>query len=139
MRAKLRPTLCNPVECTPPGSSVHGILQARVLEWVAPCPPPGDLPNPGIKPMSLTSACVGRQILYHEHHLKSPSYAWSCVKKNFLFLMPKQVYVHVYVYSVRAFCLFLLLSSSTQKNHFYCSRTYCFHLIIYCGHLSNIY
>ena len=29
------PTLCNPVECSPPGSSVHGILQARILEWVA--------------------------------------------------------------------------------------------------------
>ena len=29
------PTLCDPVECNPPGSSVHGILQARILEWVA--------------------------------------------------------------------------------------------------------
>ena len=29
------PTLCNPVDCSPPGSSVHGILQARTLEWVA--------------------------------------------------------------------------------------------------------
>ena len=28
-------TLCNPVDCSPPGSSVHGILQARILEWVA--------------------------------------------------------------------------------------------------------
>ena len=28
------PTLCNPMDCSPPGSSVHGILQARVLEWV---------------------------------------------------------------------------------------------------------
>ena len=32
----------------PPGSSVHGILQARILQWVA-CPPPGDLLNPGIE------------------------------------------------------------------------------------------
>ena len=44
-------TLCNPVACIPPGSSVHGILQARILEWVA-MPPPGDLPNPGIEPGS---------------------------------------------------------------------------------------
>ena len=29
------PVLCNPMECSPPGSSVHGILQARILEWVA--------------------------------------------------------------------------------------------------------
>ena len=28
-------TLCNPIDCSPPGSSVHGILQARTLEWVA--------------------------------------------------------------------------------------------------------
>ena len=28
-------TLCNPVDCSPPGSSLHGILQARILEWVA--------------------------------------------------------------------------------------------------------
>ena len=29
------PTLCDPVDCSPPGSSVHEILQARILEWVA--------------------------------------------------------------------------------------------------------
>ena len=29
------PTLCNPVDCSPPGSSVHGTLQTRILEWVA--------------------------------------------------------------------------------------------------------
>ena len=34
-----------------PGSSIHGIFQARVLEWVA-VSSPGDLPNPGIKPGS---------------------------------------------------------------------------------------
>ena len=28
-------TLCDPVDCSPPGSSVHGILQARILEWGA--------------------------------------------------------------------------------------------------------
>ena len=32
---KLCPTLCDPVDCSPPGSSVHGIFQAGVLEWVA--------------------------------------------------------------------------------------------------------
>ena len=29
------PTLCDPMDCSPPGSSVHGLLQARILEWVA--------------------------------------------------------------------------------------------------------
>ena len=47
------PTLCHPVGCSPPGSSVHGILQSGL-----PCPPPGDLPNPGIKPASLMSPAL---------------------------------------------------------------------------------
>ena len=32
---QLCPTLCDPMDCSPPDSSVHGILQARILEWVA--------------------------------------------------------------------------------------------------------
>ena len=59
-------TLCNPMDCSSPGSSVHGILQARILEWVdmpsstrssQPSPPP-DLPNPGIEPAFLTSPAL---------------------------------------------------------------------------------
>ena len=45
------PVLGDPMDCRLPSSSVHGILQARILEWL-PCPPPGDLPNPQIKPRS---------------------------------------------------------------------------------------
>ena len=41
----------------PPGSSVHGILQARILEWV-PFPPPGDLPDAGIELGSPTSPAL---------------------------------------------------------------------------------
>ena len=33
--ARSCPTLCNPVDCSPPGPSVHGIFQGRILEWVA--------------------------------------------------------------------------------------------------------
>ena len=52
MRAKslqLCPTLCSSMDHSPAGSSVHGILQARTLEWVA-VPPSkaGDLPSPGL-------------------------------------------------------------------------------------------
>ena len=43
---QLCPTLCDPIDCSPPGSSVHGILQVRILERV----PPGDLPNSGLEP-----------------------------------------------------------------------------------------
>ena len=43
-----------PMDCGPQGSSVYGILQVRILEWVA-IPSPEDLPEPGIKPTSLMS------------------------------------------------------------------------------------
>ena len=49
--AQLCPTLCNSMNCSPPGSSVPGILQARILEQVA-IPSPGDLSDPGIEPGS---------------------------------------------------------------------------------------
>ena len=39
------------MDCSLPGSSVHGISQVGILEWVA-FPPPGDLSDPGIEPMS---------------------------------------------------------------------------------------
>ena len=42
------PTLCDPMNCSPPGSSVHGILQARILEWIA-IPFSRDLPDPGVE------------------------------------------------------------------------------------------
>ena len=61
MRAKLFqscPTLCDPMNYSPPCSSVHGILQARIWESRLPCPSPGDLPEPGIKPRSLMSPAL---------------------------------------------------------------------------------
>ena len=45
-------TLCEPMDCSPPGSSVHGISQARILEWVV-FPSPGGIPNPEMEPASL--------------------------------------------------------------------------------------
>ena len=42
------------MDCNLPGSTVHGIIPAKILEWVA-FPPPGDHPHPGIKPMSPTA------------------------------------------------------------------------------------
>ena len=46
-------TLCDLTDCSPPGSSTHGILQARILEWVA-IPFSRDIPNPVIEPRSPT-------------------------------------------------------------------------------------
>ena len=44
-------TLCYPMDCSLPRSSIREIFQARILEWVA-FPPLGDLPDPGIEPVS---------------------------------------------------------------------------------------
>ena len=54
------PTLCDPMDHSLPGSFVHGILQVRILEWVA-IPSSKDLAHPGIEPASLVSlALAGR-------------------------------------------------------------------------------
>ena len=50
--------LCDPMDCSLPGSSVHKIIPARILEWVA-IASIKDLPNLGIKPMSPTLASAG--------------------------------------------------------------------------------
>ena len=50
-------SLCNPMNRNPPGSSVHGSLQARILKWVA-IPSSRGFPNPRIEPESLTSSAL---------------------------------------------------------------------------------
>ena len=59
--AKSCPTLCDPINCCLPGSSVHEIPQVRILEWVA-IPFSRNLPDLGIIPVI---SCIGRRILYH--------------------------------------------------------------------------
>ena len=62
--AQLCPTLCNPMDCSLLGSSVHGISQARILECVA-----ISYPRASSQPRDRTCIfcvfCIGRQILYH--------------------------------------------------------------------------
>ena len=61
---RIGPTLRKPMSCSPPGSSVHGILQARILEWVAmPSSRASFSPRDrtGVSYVSVT----GRQVLYH--------------------------------------------------------------------------
>ena len=59
------PSLCDPMDCSPPGSSVHGILQARILEWVA---------MPFSRTQELNPALLHcRQILYCLSHQGSPT------------------------------------------------------------------
>ena len=63
------PTLCDPMDCSPPGSSVHGIFQARVLEWVA-----ISFSSRSSQPRDWTHvSCIVRQILLPLCHLESPT------------------------------------------------------------------
>ena len=58
--------LFDAIDCRPPGSSVHGILQARILEEL-PFLPPGGILDPGIKPASAVSPAL-QAILYALSH-----------------------------------------------------------------------
>ena len=72
------PTLCNPVDCSPPGSSVHGVLQAGILEWVAVSFSGGIFQtqgsNRGLLPL--------RQILYQLSYQGSPEINYSLIFKS---------------------------------------------------------
>ena len=79
------PTLCDPTDCSPPGSSVHGIFHARVLEWVAISYSRGSSWPRDQARVSCVS-WTGRWILYHSlSHLeahKAPTLQEKLIKKN---------------------------------------------------------
>ena len=57
---------CNPMDCSPPGPSVHGILQARMLEWVTmPSSRGSSQPRDWTWTCGSYVACIGRWVLYH--------------------------------------------------------------------------
>ena len=66
--------LCNPMDCSSPGSSAHGILQARILEWVAIPSSRGSSWSRYWTHVSYIS-CIGRWVLYHLCHWEAP-WAW---------------------------------------------------------------
>ena len=64
-------TLCDPTDCSPPGSSAHRILQAQIMKWVAMASSTGIFLSQGSNP-SLLHLLHCRQILYPLGHLGSP-------------------------------------------------------------------
>ena len=73
--AQLCPILCNPMDCSPPGSSVHGTLQARILKWVA---IPFSRGSSQLKDQAQVS-CIAGKILYHLSHQGRPVCVCVCV------------------------------------------------------------
>ena len=87
------PTLCNPMGCSPPGSSVRGILQARILGgW--PCPSP-DLPDPRIEPMSPEFPALAGGF-FTTVHLGSPRHQLGILQfSSVLILLWNQTWVYL--------------------------------------------
>ena len=73
-------SLCDPMDCSLPRSSVHGILQSRILEWEL-FPSPGDHPNPGIE---LGSPALQRDSLPAELPRKPIN-----IRENFFVLLER--------------------------------------------------
>ena len=70
-RSKSCPALCDPVAVVHQAPLSMGF--SRQDYWSGlPCPPPVHLPDAGIEPTSLYVSCIGRWVLYHEHHLGNP-------------------------------------------------------------------
>ena len=60
------PALCNSMHCNPPGSLFMGFSRQKYWSGL-PCPPPGDLPNPGIKPVPPAAATLQADSLPLNH------------------------------------------------------------------------
>ena len=85
------PTLWEPMDCSLSGLSVHGIFQARILGSELPFPSPGDLPNPGIEPVSSVSPALQVDVLpaeppeklqYTDELLIVTSVSWASVLQS---------------------------------------------------------
>ena len=89
-------TLFHPMDCSPPGSSIHGISQARILEWVA------ISFSRGSSQLRVWThfSCIGRQILYHWAMCMRPS---SQVSAAFLVTLPLTQHPSHYVQSMELF------------------------------------
>ena len=97
--ARLYPTLCNSMNCTPPGSSVYGISKQEYWSWL-PFPSPGDLLNPRIKLMSLVSR--GLQVYWailntYYKFVKgmTPLVIWDAITWNHFSF---NIYIYIYIY-----------------------------------------
>ena len=96
--AKLCQILCEPIDCSLPGSSVHAISQARILEW-------DSISSSKESSQSrdwILISFIGRQILYHcatWDAYQSTIYCWSCTPLTFVYLfIHTHTHTHTYVY-----------------------------------------
>ena len=110
--SQLCPTLCDCMDYGLPGSSVDGILQARILLLGLPCPTSGDLPDPGIEPTSLISPALvggfftteppGKPIYIHTH-IYIHTYIYTYTDTHIYTHIYIHVYIqaHIYIYAIK--------------------------------------
>ena len=98
-------TLWDPMDYSPPGSSVHGILQTRIPERL----PPGDLPDPGIEPLSPGAPALQEGFFYCWATEEAPWYCYHDLNKS----LPGHIHIFFFPFP-RLFLLFLL----PQENNY---------------------
>jgi len=107
------PTLCKPIDCSPPGSSVHGILQARVLEWVA-----MSSSRRSSRPRDGTwVSCTAADSLPLSHQGSSiDSWQHWQMTDFILWVLSKHLSSESFIYSI-LYCSFCLLIHFHARNH----------------------
>ena len=107
------------MDCSPPSSSVHGISQARVLQWVSISSSRGSS-QPRDQTCASCVSCLARQIFYHQHHL---GIIMSILRQFFqLLLLKSWVFPHKHSHSFDSFFNKIVLHSHLVNFH-----TWCFH------------
>jgi len=115
--------LCDPMDCSPPRSSVHGILQVRTLEWGAMPSSRGSSPPRDQARVSCFS-CIGSQVLYHYRHLVSTKKMWCMYTMDYYAIIKKN--------KIRSFAAtyiqlqIIILSEIKSEKH----KLYGFHLYV---------
>ena len=79
-------TLCDHMDSSLPGSSVHGICQARIWSGLS-CPPPWDLSDPGIKPKSLMSPALAGGLF-------TTSITWEAQMSTYRFILCLDIFIN---------------------------------------------
>ena len=99
-------SLSDPMDHSPPGVSVHGILQARILEWVAMPSSKGSSWRRDWTHVSSVS-CIGRWVLYHQCHLEGGIFV-----RNFF----------IHSAHITEYILFFKIKQRTRQRSFMVSR-----------------
>ena len=126
------PTLCDPMNCSPPGSSVHGILKQEYWGGL-PCHLPGNLPNPGTESVSLTSSTLHMDSLPSE---PSRKLYWEfnkhqlVVQNDFVFFSFNNCHENLFLWENSALCKLGTSGSFSPLNLVDQNNNYLFNLIM---------